>query len=387
MNAPLPIAWLQLTHQKLRLLVAALGVAFAVVLICVQLGFQDALYSSAVRYHEALNYDVALLAHQTQVIVFAKGFSRRRLVQVRGMEGVASASALYLGLAPWQNPVAPGQPRSIFVVGFDPSDEAFNLPGIEAQREQLKLPDVALYDALSRPEFGPVPDLLRERGDRQVETEVADRTIEIAGLFRLGTSFGIDAGLVTSDINFLRILPMRSRDQINLGLVRVEPGADVAAVRDAIDARLPQDVRVLTRPQYIEFEMGYWSHHTPIGYVFGFGVIMGLTVGSIIVYQILFSDVSDHLKEYATLKAMGYSNGFLFRVVLSEAIILAGMGFVPGLLASILIYENAGEATRLPLEMTPRLALSVFGMTAGMCTAAGFLALRKIRSADPAEIF
>jgi len=247
-----------------------------------------------------------------------------------------------------------------------------------------------IYDRDSRPEFGPVPELLAEaqsQGRPGVETELANRTITIAGLFTLGTSFGIDASIITSDLNFRRLFPHQGAGEINLGLVRIAPGEDREVVRDRIRAAIPGDVEVLTREGFIEREITYWNSATPIGYVFSFGVIIGLTVGGIIVYQILFADVSDHLQEYATLKAMGYTNGYLFRVVLQEAVILAVLGYLPGLGVSLLLFRTAGEATRLPLEMNLTLAVSVLGLTVAMCAISGAIALRKIRSADPAEIF
>jgi putative ABC transport system permease protein len=252
------------------------------------------------------------------------------------------------------------------------------------------MPDVVLYDRDSRPEFGPLPALYREavaRGREGIETELADRNIQVVGLFQLGTSFGIDASVITSDLNFRRIFPFREAGQINLGLVRLAPGVDPQDARNRIAAAIPEDVEVLTRAGFIQREVDYWSSATPIGYVFSFGVIIGLTVGGIIVYQILFADVSDHLQEYATLKAMGYTNGFLFKVVLQEAVILAVLGFLPGLGVSLLLFRMAGEATHLPLEMDVQLALLVLGLTVVMCAVSGAVALRKVRSADPAEIF
>src|SRR5262249_47541112 len=159
--------------------------------------------------------------------------------------------------------------------------------------------------------------------------EVNDRRIEVVGLFEVGTSFGIEGSLLMSEDNFLRLFPSRARTQIDLGLVTLDPGADVAAVRDRIAGVLPADVLVLSRADWMQREKGYWLAATPIGTVFSFGVVIGFAVGAIIVYQILFADVSDHLPEYATLKAMGYSNRFLFGVVLQQAVILAALGFVP----------------------------------------------------------
>lgn len=386
----IPIAWLQLKREKLRLLVALSGTSFAVILIFMQLGFQDALFSSSVRYHGNLDYDIAIISPKMDFIVQPETFPRRRVVQALGVEGVESVSSVYLGIGRWRNPEKPTETRSIYVVGFDPTESVFDLPGVRENLDLLRLPDVVIYDRDSRPEFGPVPEMLaaqQARGRAGVQTEVANRTVTVAGLFKLGTSFGIDASLITSDLNFRRLFPHQGAGQINLGLVRIEEGLDREVARDRIRAAIPGDVEVLTREGFIQREIDYWNRATPIGYVFSFGVIIGLTVGGIIVYQILFADVSDHLQEYATLKAMGYTNGFLFKVVLQEAVILAVLGYLPGLGVSVLLFRTAGEATRLPLEMNPALALGVLGLTIAMCAISGAIALRKVRSADPAEIF
>jgi putative ABC transport system permease protein len=203
----------------------------------------------------------------------------------------------------------------------------------------------------------------------------------------MGPSFGIDGSVLTSIDNFIRIFPNRERTQIDLGLIAIEPGLDAAAMRDRIRELLPNDVLVLTKADFIEREKIYWNSATPIGYVFAFGAIMGFVVGTIIVYQILFADVSDHLSEYATLRAMGYSNGFISGVVVQQAVILAVLGFLPGLGASLLLYETAGNATQLPLILTVERGLTVLGLTIAMCAISGVIALRKVRALDPADIF
>ena len=246
----------------------------------------------------------------------------------------------------WKNPERPSESRNIFVVGFDPSDSIFDLPGVEKQRDLLRRPDVVLFDESSRPEFGPIPQLVRDAGPEGFHTEVANRNVHVAGLFELGTSFGIDASLVTSDLNFRRIFPDRQAGQIDVGLIHLERNASPDAVRDAVAAKLPPDVLVLTRADFVKREVDYWSGATPIGYVFSFGVIMGLVVGGIIVYQILFADVSEHLREYATLKAIGYTDLYLFGVVLQQALLLALLGFGPGLLASVLLDRRGRSARR-----------------------------------------
>jgi len=385
MRRPIPLAWLQLTREPLRLAVVVAGVAFAVVLILMQLGFREALFESSVRYHQALDYDLALLSPKMQFIGLPQSFSRRRLYQARGFEGVAEVTPVYLGLQLWKNPDNPAQMRLIYAVGIDPSRDVLDVDGIDDYWHRVKLADFVLYDRSSRSEFGSVVD--RFDAGQRVMTELGDRRIEVAGLFNLGTSFGIDGSVITSDLNFLRLFPNRSPGAIDLGLVGLEPGADPDAVRDAIAAGIPRDVEVLTRAGFIAREKEYWDTSTPIGYVFLFGVIMGLAVGGVIVYQILFSDVSEHLREYATLKAMGYRNAFLVSVVLQESIILALLGYVPGVLVTLGLYAVTDAATGLPLRLTAERAVVVLILTLAMCCISGAMALRKVRSADPAEIF
>ena len=379
---PARIAWLQISHQKLRLLAAVLGVAFAVVLIFVQMGFQQALYDSSVRWHTALGYDLAVISPKTTYLVSPPSFPRNRLYQVLGHDGVSSVTPVYIGIAEWRNPLDPLKARNIYVMGFDPMNSGFALAGDSAP---LRMPDRVLFDRLSRPEFGPIADMIA--AGVEVSTELNGRNITVAGLYELGTSFGIDGSIITSDLNFRRIFPARPAARIELGLVLLEPGADLAAVRDNIVAGIPGDVVVLTREEFIRHEVSYWSDNTPIGYVFGLGVAMGLAVGLIVVYQILFSDVQDHLREYATMKAMGYSNFFLSRLVLSEAVILAVLGYIPGYFASLAVYTQARGATNLPVMMNQERALMVLGLTVLMCAVSALLAMRKLRSADPAEVF
>lgn len=379
------LAGLQLGHQKLRTLAAILGVAFAVILIFVQLGFQRALYDSSVRWHTALGYDLAMISPKTTYIVNPPGFARSRLYQALGFPGVAAVSPVMISIARWRNPENPIATRNIFVMGFDPTAAGFALAGEAAQVARLRMPDRVLFDRLSREEFGPVERMLADAG--AVGTEINGRDVKVAGLFELGTSFGIDGSVLTSDLNFRRIFPERNASQIEIGLISLEPGADAATVRDAIVAGIPGDVRLLTREEFIRHEVDYWSNSTPIGYVFGLGVAMGLAVGCIVVYQILFSDVQDHLREYATLKAIGYTNFYLSAVVLGEALLLAVLGYLPGLGLGLLVYDQAAAATNLPLAMTTERGLMVFGLTALMCAGSALLALRKLRAADPAEVF
>jgi len=378
------LAWLQLRRQKVRLVVALAGVGFAVILMYMQLGFRDALFDSTLTVPRRLRADIVMLHPQYTTIVRPTYFPRVRLYQALGFDGVASVTPVYMIIAGWKNP-ATGDMRDIFLLGIDPVADAFDDPDVSAHTVQLRYPDAVMYDAYSRPEFGPVPALFDAGGS--VTTEMEHRDVRVVGLFRMGTSFGIDGTVLTSDLNFLRIARRLSEEKVGMGLIRLRPGADPERVVAAMRAHLANDVQVVTAQGMLDLEIDYWSRSTPIGFVFGFGVVMGLVVGMIIVYQILFADISDHLKEYATLKAMGYTNRYLSGVVLMEASFLGIAGFVPGVAICARLFALARSATMLPMAVEPVRASEVLALTLVMCWGSALIAMRKLRSADPADVF
>jgi putative ABC transport system permease protein len=379
-----PLSWLQLRHKPLRLLVALMGISFAVLLIMMQLGFRSALFESAARFQERFNYDIALFSKDSVFIVRPQPLSIRRLYQALADEDVDDVSPVYIFPAVWKNPWN-HQRRSLSAIGFDPEDNVIDTPGVNEQRRLLRQQDVILFDALSRPEFGPVGETIAA-GDT-VRTEINDREIEVVGLYEMGTSFGIDGSFITSADNWLRLFPQRPRNEIQLGLIRLRKGADAVTVRDRLRDYLPEDILIMTKDDFIKRERDYWNSATPIGYIFAFGAIMGFVVGAIIVYQILFADVSEHLSEYATLRALGYPNRFISAIVIQQALILGVLGYIPGVLAVAWLYDKAATATSLPLYVTTDRALTVFAMTLSMCAISALLALRKVRRLDPADVF
>ena len=384
MSARVPLAWLQLAHERLRLLAAIAGIAFAVILMLMQLGFEDALLSSSGLHFSHMACDLALVSPQYEFLLAAKGFPERRLYQSMALPEVAAVEPVYCGQAPWKNPWTRRE-RTIFLIGFTPRPGYFDLAGVNERIGALREGEQVLFDARARPEFGPVGADVA--AGRRVISEVAGRRVEVAGMFTMGTSFGIDGTILMSDRSFFRILPYRNREEVNIGLIRLKPGFAPEQVRDRLAKALPDDVRVVTHAGLVDLEKTYWSTNTPVGFVFKLGLLMGLFVGSIIVYQILYTDVSDHLGEYATLKAMGYRDRYLFSVVMQESIILSLFGFFPGLALSYLLYAVAAKATLLPLHMPVERIGAVYLLTAAMCALSGALAMRKLRHADPAEIF
>jgi putative ABC transport system permease protein len=455
-----PLAWLQLTYEKSRLLVAIAGITFAVVLMFLQLGFRDALFNSAIRLQSNLVGDLVIISPQSTNLVGMRNFSQRRLYQALGMKEVASVNPLYIATGAWKIKEDPaGQTRNILVLGANPDAKVFKMSGALSNIDRVKTQDVVLFDRASRAEFGPI---VSECGslalkaqftddafvcNKTVTREVANRKITVGGLFELGASFAADGTVITSDTNFLRIFDSRRSGLINVGLINLKPdaspyetmrnfilsqpsdhvvlprerlqpdgkriqvlykesiGADGKLIREenkdkvvvskadltVDDLKKTQDAaiddtRILTMQGYIDFEKGYWQKSTAIGFIFSLGTVMGFIVGIVIVYQILYTDVSDHLAEYATLKAMGYGNLYLAQVVIQEAFVLSILGFIPGLGISFFLYNLTKNATLLPLYIWDK-AIPVMLLTMVMCIISGAISLRKVQSADPAEIF
>jgi putative ABC transport system permease protein len=379
-----PLAWLQLTREKMRLLVALAGISFAVILMMLQLGFRDALFDASTTMHVNLNTDIVLISPQSTSLIAMKHFARRRLYQTLSIPGVESITPMFLGFGNWINPET-RKPRQFLIIAYPPDANVFNLPGIKEYQSRAKEEDVVLFDEASRPEFGPIATWFRE--GKTVTTEVSGRKVTIGGIFKLGASFGADGNILTSDLNLLRILSSRSLSLIDVGLIKLKPGIDVAQAIQMVRKALPDDVTVMSKSGFADFERSYWQSSTAIGFIFSLGSAMGFIVGIVIVYQILYTDVSDHLAEYATLKAMGYRSYFLISVVFQESLILAALGYLPGFLLSVGLYKLTKDATSLPIGMTLDRGITVFILTVIMCVVSGAIAMRKVQAADPADIF
>lgn len=379
------IAWLQLSREKARMLVAIAGIAFADVLMFLQLGIREALFDGAVQLHNSLEGEIVLVNSRYKSLFSQQRFSQRRLYQAMGFTGVQSVSPIYVDPIPWKNPDNQ-ETWNIYVIGFNPEEKVLNLAGVQENLTKLREADTVLFDQGSRKEFGQIVPRFQTSGS--FTTEVNNRLIKTVGLFKLGTSFGINGNLITSDVNFFRLFNERRQPGlIDIGVIKLETGADIDWVLANLKANLPDDVKILTKQQFADQEKSYWNTSTPVGFTFTLGVIIGFMVGAVIVYQILYSDVSDHLPEYATLKAIGFKNRYLLLIVFQEALILAAIGFIPGIAISQALYMITRQATLLPIIMTIDRAVFIFILTTLMCSISASLAMRKLQSADPADIF
>jgi putative ABC transport system permease protein len=379
-----PLAWRQAIHRPMRLVAALAGVSFANVLVFFQLGLSGGLYDSQKRPIQRINGELVMVSGRYLYLGEQLNFPRARLTQALGVESVQAVTPLYLGLTEWLN-VETRQQKQALIFGITPENPGLRIPEIEAQPLILQRADSLFFDTRSKRNAGPVAEVVDRDG--RYETELRGVRAVIEGLFTMGLTFAADINLITSSTNFKNYFPDQSSDDIQMGVIQLQPGAEPQRVKATLESFLDPSVKVFMLEELEAAEVNYWRRNTSFGVIFGLGVLVGLVVGAIIVYQILYSDVSDHLSEYATLKAIGYSDGFVVAIILQESLILAFMAFGPSLVLSLLLYSFLARATSLMVVMTVGRAILVFLFTLGMCGISGWLATAKLRRLDPAEIF
>jgi putative ABC transport system permease protein len=385
-GAIIPLAWRNLTESKRRLLVSVAGTAFAVTLMFMENGFRHALLDSMVNLIERFDGQVVITSRTLYTLAVPYSFPYRRLLQAREFPEVTASSPISISarMGYWRNP-ADGSLDRICIVGIRPEDDILNIDEVKAHRGELSQVDTAMADELSRTSsFGTF--------STGMVSELSGHAIRIVGLFKLGINSQSNGNLVTSERTFLRIFPdhagaTEGDHDVTVGVLRVRPGADLDLLQTKLTKALPPDVRVQSLAQFIARERDFWDKVAPIGTVFSIGVVMGFIVGSVICYQVLFSDISDRIGEFATLKAIGYSNFRLFRVVTMQGLYLAILGYLAGLAVSMLLFNWVHEATGLPMDLSRNDPLFILGLTIAMCTLSGAYAARRLLSVDPAQLF
>jgi putative ABC transport system permease protein len=379
-----PLAWRNLVANKRRLVRSSAGIGFAVLLMLVQLGFERAFFDATLAWPRQLDGDLFVMSASKQDFAARVPFSRRQLFAAAAVPGVASARPLY---GDWQDFFwrSPDDDRLYLVqaFAFDPDQPVFLLPAINDARERLTEDDAILVDRDSRRFLGMASGVL--------QTELARTTVHIVGGFALGPDFASDGTVVMSDRSFARLLPSNGQDSpladVEIGVLKVASGQSVERVQQALRAALPASVVVLSKPELIAKETEYQAKVSSAGPIFAMGTIVGFIVGMLISYQVVYTDLSEQLPQYATLKGIGYDTSYLVRIVLEQAALSAIAGFVPAWLLCLAVYRVIGGLALIPLHMTAGLTLLGLGLTLGMCLISAALALRRVIAADPAEIF
>ncbi len=390
-----PLAWKNLTHDWRRLGTAVAGIGFAVLLMFMQVGFQNALFDSQVKIIDDLQGDIFLISKAKYTLAAEKRFPIARIHQARACPGVSGAYPVFTELTTsvlkkiddgWGNK---GYPlRSI---GFYLGDPVFDFGEETLELSRLRIPKTALIDRRSKASRFPFA-MDNDALLANTSAELARQTLTLVGTFEMGTDFAHEGNLIMSAKNFAKYFPHRNRYAdplavVDMGVIHLQQGADLAAAVEWLSNHLEEDVSIYTREKFRATEVKFWDRSTPIGIIFMAGKIIGFVVGMVICYQVIFSDIADHMSEFATLKAMGYSSRYFVWLMVVEALLLSVIGFIPGMAIGKLLYLFLASRTGLLMQMTFGCVVLVFCLTIIMCVLSGLIAVRKLLSADPASLF
>ena len=380
----LPVGWLQLRHHRMRLAAAVAGVAFANMLVFVQLGILSAMNDVVRTSYSPFRADIVISPSNANTLTDGATLARRVVFQAIAQPGVAAAAPLYVGQVAWERPNVPA--TSLIVYALPPESKRFAGAAIAEQLDAVSAPMRAILDALSR-DVDPAW-AARASPDTPLKFEVDGKAIAAIGSYSMGAGFGWDGSLVVSDLTFMRLIRQRSMGTPSHVLVDLESGMEVAPALAQLRAALSMEpVKVRSFTQAVEDNVSFQATEVPMGSIVGAGVLLGLLVGVVIVYQVLATDVAAHLRDYATFKAIGYSHPYILGVIFEQALILAVLGFLPGLASASAIYALLAHATDLPFGMDVGRSLTVFVGTLMACMLSGALAARRLRTIDPAELF
>ncbi|MDH5531679.1 MAG: ABC transporter permease, partial [Paracoccaceae bacterium] len=345
----LPIGWLQLTHSRTRFAAALAGVAFANVLVFVQLGIMNSMATATLKPYGFFQADIMISASDANSMTEGGNVARQWLFQALADPEVTDGTGLYVGNINWARET---KTLSLTTYGIDPTMPGYLSPAMARKTGTLQLQNAGILDMLSR--GLPREEAAGIRPQTPASFEVSGKTLTLFDTFQGGGGFGGDGYIMVSDQTFLTLFPARSSAAPDHILLKVARGADADQVAARLrDLLTDKTLRIRSYAQAAAEELSYQQTKRPTGIIFGFGVIIGILVGIVIVYQVLSTDVADHLSEYATFKAMGYPQSFFLGIVFEEALILAVLGFVPGFIVANGLLAGMKKATTLPLDMTP----------------------------------
>lgn len=407
-----PLVFKNLTYQLARTAVSIGGIMLAIVLMFMQLGFLGAVGETAAIVYGRMQFDL-LVRSPDYLHLFESGMvSDSVLTTVAGVPGVTDVRPLDTLLGGYskikvgtenQYEEAENRPslqslirtttdsRGIAIFGIDPSRSALNLDELRAKSDKLAIPSQVIIDRKSSKDFGPANGVAFNSKDIGANAEINGQRVTIAETVELGTGLAATGAVIVSRQGFERLSGGMNRNSTSLILLRCTSGSNIQAVQDRVQKRLSElgfeHLHVLTRERVLQAEKDRWIYETPVGIIFSMGVGLAVVVGAVICYMVLASDVIAKLPEYATLKAIGYSNFYLSGLLIKQALALAISALVPAYFLSILLYYLVSVKIGVDIEMSLSRLVIVSALSIAMCMAAGLIAVRKLAKAEPASLF
>ena len=368
------LAYRNLFHDRLSLAVTLTGIVFSVVLVAVQFGIylgSENRIAAMLDHAEADLWVVPLGTKSFDDPSFLSGRERHAILSTRGVAGVEE---LVVGFASWRKPK--GGSTAALVVGSDTSRGKLPWDVVEGSIAALSAPNGVAVDKTYFTELG-----ISRLGDKAEVNNIEVTATAVTNGIRSFTTLPY----VFTTLGTARNLLDAASDQTSYTLVRVTSAAEIESVRKSLAARLP-DTEILTHEEFRTRSLDYWLFETGAGSALIAGAILGIIVGIVIVAQTLYASTKDHLNEFATLRALGASAGYIHRVILMQAVLSAALGYILGMCLSMLVIWASSESTLL-IVMTTNLALFLLVLTVGMCVLAAVCAIFKVTRIDPAVVF
>lgn len=398
-----------------RFIVAQAGIMFAVSLVTIQVGILDGFSRSTTRLIEQSDADVWVGAKEMLHLEVTLPIPLDRLLQARKVQGVQRAEALMSRVVVWLDSNDRIVPARVW--GFNPQGELFgkfNL--VKGSVEQLQQPYTFMTDrsnlaTLNLKQVNDVGKIVPFRATLVALSEYTQSmssstalfaSLENANAFGGGNNSSLNCTIASDQVQCLdpvsSVTGLATRqptspprrlnpaDPITYVLVKAEPGQDLQELKRRLEAALP-GTRAQTKDEIAEVTRTYWRERTGIGFILGLGATVGVIVGMVVVSQILYSSVSEHIKEFGTLKAMGASDWIIYSVITEQALWMAVLGYIPSMALCLALGAWTVAAKGIVILITPTTAIAVFGVTVVMCVGSALFAIQKVTHVDPAIVF
>jgi putative ABC transport system permease protein len=352
------------------------GILFSIVLVAVQLGLYLGARNIIVSMIDRSDGDLWIMAYGTKNFEEAQPINVREKFAALSTPGVAKAVPIVVSFTDWRKPT--GGTTLVVIIGTDAEEgglKPWNV--VEGDVSGLGARDAVIVDKSYLSDLG-----LRGVGDT---AQIGASRVRVAGMTDGIRSFTVTPYVFTTLTRSRSLLDMPA-ENVTYVLVKLAPGADVQAVRRQLREKVTDNSEVLTKAEFHDRSLNHWLFATGAGVALIGGAILGLVVGTVIVAQTLYSSTKDHINEFATLRALGSSSGYIHRVILAQAALSAVLGYALGMIIAMTVVYMS-EQTPLPIIMTPGLAALLLGLTVGMCAISALSAIGKVMRIDPAVVF
>lgn len=383
-----------------RFLVAQAGIMFAVTLVTIQTGLQYGFSRSTSQLIDQSQADLWLASENIEHLGLTLPLPYDRVTQARDVEGVAIAEGVIIRGAVWQDE-ASDEIASVTLVGANPNGLLFNPDTLTEGNFSNLTQDYSFFTDqtnLSSLELQKIGDTGKINGISAELVGLTEGTQSIVFGNIMFTSLETANALVNGRINLTassendnETVPEAPRElnaanPITFILIQAEPGTDLAVLKRRLEEEVP-NIRAFTRREMAERTEIYWEKRSGIGFILGLGAVVGVIVGIVVVGQILYASVSDHIKEFGTLKAMGASDWFIYSLIMEQGLWMAVLGYIPGMALCIGVASWTATTQGILILITPGSAIAVLGITVVMCISSAVFAIQKVTRVDPAIVF